>query len=61
MMAAMQVIYNRNVVVVPNGIDIGRIRGTKREVNSAIMILGVGRLHTVKDTQYPLGAMNIHH
>jgi|LSQX01.1.fsa_nt_gb glycosyltransferase involved in cell wall biosynthesis len=61
MMAAMQVIYNRNVVVVPNGIDIGRIRGTKREEKTGKRILVVGRLHTVKDTQYPLGAMNIHH
>lgn len=59
---AMQAIYSRDVIIVPNGINLNEIAETEAEGgNPGKKILFVGRLHPVKGTQYLLGAMSIVH
>ncbi|MGI6502371.1 MAG: GT4 family glycosyltransferase PelF [Candidatus Methanoculleus thermohydrogenotrophicum] len=64
MKRAMQAIYNRDITIVPNGIDlkeyiselpVQNVEGAEKR------ILFVGRLHPVKGIQYLLGAMSIVH
>ena len=64
MKRAMQAIYNRDITIVPNGIDlkeyiselpVQNVEGAEKR------ILFVGRLHPVKGVQYLLGAMSIVH
>ena len=59
---AMQALYSRDVIVVPNGINLNE--NAEREAEGGDpgkKILFVGRLHPVKGTQYFLGAMKIVH
>jgi len=62
MKMVMQTIYNRDIAVIPNGINIENYRDEldehKRE-NSGKRILFVGRLDPVKGVQYLLKAMEI--
>jgi glycosyltransferase involved in cell wall biosynthesis len=59
---AMQAIYSRDVVVVPNGINLNEIAEREAEGGDpGKKILFVGRLHPVKGAQYLLGAMKIIH
>lgn len=64
MKRAMQAIYNRDITIVPNGIDlkeyiselpVQNVEGAEKR------ILFVGRLHPVKGVQYLLGAMKMVH
>jgi glycosyltransferase involved in cell wall biosynthesis len=59
---AMQALYSRDVIVVPNGINLNEIaeRGAEGG-NPGKEVLFVGRLHPVKGAQYLLGAMSIVH
>lgn len=62
MKGAMQALYSRDVIVVPNGINLNEIAEREAEGgNPGKKILFVGRLHPVKGTQYLLGAMSIIH
>ncbi len=64
MKRVMQVIYDREIAVVPNGIDLNEYtaRLPAREVEGCKKrILFVGRLHPVKGVQYLLQAMKIVH
>lgn len=62
MKGAMQTIYSRDVVVVPNGINLGGDTGRQSERrNPGKRILFVGRLHPVKGIRYLLGAMSMVH
>ncbi len=62
MKAAMQAIYSRDIVVVPNGINLREDTGGQSERgNPGKRILFVGRLHPVKGTRHLLGAMSIVH
>jgi len=62
MKGAMQALYSRDVVVVPNGINLEEDTGRQSERrNPSERILFVGRLHPVKGTRYLLGAMSIVH
>ena len=59
---AMQAIYSRDVIIVPNGINLNEVAEREAEGgNPGKKILFVGRLHPVKGTQYLLGAMSIVH
>lgn len=59
---AMQAIYSRDVIIVPNGINLNEIAEREAEGgNPGKRILFVGRLHPVKGAQYLLGAMSIVH
>jgi glycosyltransferase involved in cell wall biosynthesis len=59
---AMQAIYSRDVVVVPNGINLNEnTEGEAEGENPGKRVLFVGRLHPVKGAQYLLGAMKIIH
>lgn len=64
MKRAMQAIYDRDILVVPNGID---LRGytekslIQKAEESETIILFVGRLHPVKGVQYLIQAMQIVH
>jgi len=59
---AMQAIYSRDVIIVPNGINLNEIAEREAEGgNPGKKILFVGRLHPVKGVQYLLGAMSIVH
>lgn len=58
----MQAMYDRDTVVVPNGIDPGKDSARRREAEiHGGKVLFVGRLHSVKGVQYLLGAMSIVH
>jgi glycosyltransferase involved in cell wall biosynthesis len=61
MKKVMQAIYNREITVIPTGIDIedyaDRSRGIEKETGK--IILFVGRLNQVKGVQYLLRAMKI--
>jgi glycosyltransferase involved in cell wall biosynthesis len=62
MKRAMQAIYNRDITIVPNGIDLKEYISELpvQNVGGPIKrILFVGRLHPVKGTRYLLGAMSI--
>jgi glycosyltransferase involved in cell wall biosynthesis len=62
MKRAMQALYSRDFILVPNGINLNE--NAKREAegeNPGKRILFVGRLHPVKGVQYLLGAMKIVH
>ena len=62
MKEAMQAIYSRDVIIVPNGINLNEVAEREAEGgNPGKKILFVGRLHPVKGTQYLLGAMSIVH
>jgi glycosyltransferase involved in cell wall biosynthesis len=62
MKKVMQAMYSRDVVVVPNGIDLGEDSLRQREAeNYSEKVLFVGRLSSVKGIQYLLGAMRIVH
>jgi len=64
MKRAMQAIYNRDITIVPNGIDLKEYTSELPVQNverAEKRILFVGRLHPVKGTQYLLGAMSIVH
>jgi glycosyltransferase involved in cell wall biosynthesis len=62
MKGAMQALYSRDVVVVPNGINLGKDTGRQSEGgNPGKRVLFVGRLHPVKGIRYLLGAMSIVH
>jgi glycosyltransferase involved in cell wall biosynthesis len=59
---AMQAIYSRDIIVVPNGINLNE--NAEREAeggNPGKRVLFVGRLHPVKGVQYLLGAMKMVH
>jgi glycosyltransferase involved in cell wall biosynthesis len=59
---AMQAIYSRDIIVVPNGINLNEVAEKETEGgNPSKRVLFVGRLHPVKGTQYLLGAMSIVH
>ncbi len=58
----MNDMYNRDIVLVPNGIDLVEDSARQREAeNHSKRVLFVGRLHSVKGIQYLLGAMYIVH
>lgn len=62
MKRAMQAMYDRDIAIVPNGIDLKEYTSERpmQNVGGPIKrILFVGRLHPVKGTQYLLGAMSI--
>ena len=57
---AMQAIYSRDVIVVPNGINLNEYAEREAEGgNPGKKVLFVGRLHPVKGVQYLLDAMKI--
>jgi glycosyltransferase involved in cell wall biosynthesis len=59
---AMQAIYSRDIIVVPNGINLNEVAEKETEGgNPSKRVLFVGRLHPVKGVQYLLGAMSIVH
>jgi glycosyltransferase involved in cell wall biosynthesis len=60
MKGAMQALCNRDVIVVPNGINLNE-NAEREGGDPGKKILFVGRLHPVKGTQYLLGAMKIIH
>lgn len=62
MKRVMQAMYDRDIAIVPNGIDLKEYTSERpmQNVGGPIKrILFVGRLHPVKGTQYLLGAMSI--
>ncbi len=62
MKRTMQAIYNRNIVVVPNGINLKEYTGdpsVQKVKGDEKRILFVGRLHPVKGVRYLLQAMKI--
>jgi glycosyltransferase involved in cell wall biosynthesis len=62
MKRTMQAIYDRNIVVVPNGIDLKEYTGdpsVQKVKGDEKRILFVGRLHPVKGVRYLLQAMKI--
>lgn len=63
MKSKMQKIYDGEITVVPNGINLERFRGISinRKIGKAKTILFVGRLHPVKGVQYLIEAMAIVH
>jgi glycosyltransferase involved in cell wall biosynthesis len=62
MKGVMQTICNRDVIVVPNGINLGEDTGRRSERGDpGKKILFVGRLDPIKGTRYLLGAMSILH
>ena len=64
MKKAMQIIYNRDVSVIPNGINLNEYTERlpiQREASSGKSILFVGRLHPVKGVRFLLYAMQIVH
>lgn len=58
-------IYNRDIIVIPNGLDILRFKNISKEKNRRLMniandekiIIFVGRLHPVKGVEYLIEAM----
>jgi glycosyltransferase involved in cell wall biosynthesis len=59
---AMQAIYSRDIIVVPNGINLNEVAEKETEGgNPSKRVLFVGRLHPVKEVQYLLGAMKMVH
>jgi glycosyltransferase involved in cell wall biosynthesis len=59
---AMQAIYSRDIIVVPNGINLNEVAEKETEGgNPSKRVLFVGRLHPVKGVQYLLGAMKMVH
>ncbi|UCD15410.1 MAG: glycosyltransferase [Candidatus Omnitrophota bacterium] len=62
MKVKMQKIYNRDIFVVPNGIDLEKFKGIlQREMRdkAAVVILFVGRLIPVKGVRYLIEAIKI--